>query len=359
MESPDAFFPPDYADARARFLALARAAGFTVESHVHPRCRGPAGEELACDVARLGPPDAARVLLVSSGTHGVEGFCGSGCQAALLCSPLPATLPPSTALVLVHAVNPFGFAWLRRTNEDNIDLNRNFVDHARLAGNPAYDEIHDWLVPRQWEGPVREAAEAAITRYIAERGMRAFQVALTGGQYTHPDGLFYGGTAPAWSNTVWRGILRQHVGPAARLVCIDLHTGLGPRGVGEAICVTDASEHQRACALLGSEVTWTGGAGSVSAQVGGSLSHAAQEEIGGGRATMIGLEYGTYPIPVTLEALRAETWLEAHGQPNSEEGQRIKQALKGVFYIDEADWQQAVLARFLSVMERVIEREDA
>lgn len=359
MESPEAVFPVDYADARARFLALARAAGFTVESHVHPRCRGPAGEELACDVARLGPADAARVLLVSSGTHGVEGFCGSGCQAALLRSALPGRLPSSTALVLVHALNPFGFAWLRRTNEDNVDLNRNFVDHARVSANPAYDEIHDWLVPRVWEGPVRDAAEAAITRYIEERGMRAFQVALTGGQYTHPDGLFYGGTAAAWSNALWRRILREHVGAVARVIGIDLHTGLGPRGVGEAVCVTDASEHRRACALLGSEVTWTGGAGSVSAQVGGSLFHAAQEEIGGGRATMIGLEYGTYPIPVTLEALRAETWLEAHGNPGTDQGRRIKQALKGVFYIDEPDWHQAVLARFFAIMERVVPAEGA
>jgi predicted deacylase len=359
VESPGKVFPVDYADARRRFLSLASAAGFQIESHVHPRLCGPAGEELACDVARRGPDDAREVLLVASGTHGVEGFCGSGCQAALLRSPLPARLPPGTALVLVHAVNPFGFAWLRRTNEDNIDLNRKFVDHARVPGNPAYDEIHDWLVPREWEGPVRDAAEAAIARYIEERGMRAFQVAFTGGQYTHPDGLFYGGTAPAWSNTIWRSILRQHVGPAARLVGIDLHTGLGPRGVGEALCATDEAEYHRARALLGEEITWTGGTGSVSAQIGGSLFHAAQQEIDGGRATMIGLEYGTYPIPVTLEALRAENWLEARGQPGAEQGRRIKQALKGAFYIDEADWHQAVLERFFSIMERVIERRGA
>ncbi|MFM7783425.1 MAG: DUF2817 domain-containing protein, partial [Gammaproteobacteria bacterium] len=270
-------------------------------------------------------------------------------------SSLPARLPRGTALVLVHAVNPFGFAWLRRTNEDNIDLNRNFVDHSRVPANPAYDEIHDWLVPREWEGPSREEAEAAIARYIEERGMRAFQVALTGDQYAHPDGLFYGGRAPAWSNTIWRGIMRRHVGSAARLIGIDLHTGLGPRGVGEALCVTDEAEYQRARALLGEEITWTGGTGSVSAQIGGSLFHAAQQEIDGGRATMIGLEYGTYPIPATLEALRAENWLEARGQPDAERGRRIKQALKRVFYIDETDWHQAVLARFFSIMERLIE----
>ena len=354
MDTPEAVFPVDYPDARRRFLTLAAAAGFAVESHVHPSRRGPRGEELACDVARLGPADARDVLLVSSGTHGVEGFCGSGCQAALLRSPLLAKLPASTALVLVHAVNPYGFAWLRRSNEDNIDLNRNCIDHTRHPDNPGYAEIHDWLVPREWEGPARAEAEAGIARYIEERGMRAFQVALTSGQYQYPDGLFYGGISPAWSNTVWRQILRQHAGTAERLIGLDLHTGLGPRGVGEAICVTDEAEFQRARALFGEDLTWTGGAGSVSAQVGGSLFHAVQEEIGGGRATMVGLEYGTYPIPQTLEALRAETWLMARGDPKGKQAASIKQALKDVFYIDSPDWHQAVLARFFELLERLI-----
>lgn len=350
----EAVFPANYADARRRFLALSTEAGFTVESHVHRAHRGPDGEELACDVARRGPADARDVLLISSGTHGVEGFCGSGCQAALLRSPLLTKIPPATAVVLVHAVNPYGFAWLRRTNEDNIDLNRNCIDHSTHPTNPGYAEIHDWLVPSQWEGPVREEAEARIARYIEERGMRAFQVALTGGQYQFPDGLFYGGTTPAWSNTVWRQILRQHAGAASRLIGLDLHTGLGPRGVGEALCVTDEAELRRARALFGEDLTWTGGAGAVSAQVGGSLFHAAHQEITGGRATLVALEYGTYPIPQTLEALRAETWLVARGDPQGPGAARIKQALKDAFHIDESDWHEAVLARFFMLIERLI-----
>ena len=134
-------FPNDYVDARERFRTLASRRGFALESYEHPAENGPQGETLSCDVARLGPSDAERVILISSGAHGVEGFCGSGCQAELLASGLLDGLPGDTAVVLVHAVNPYGFAWLRRTNEDNIDLNRNFVDHSvdgsegRLLGN--------------------------------------------------------------------------------------------------------------------------------------------------------------------------------------------------------------------------------
>lgn len=346
-------FPTDFVDARQRFRALASRAECTIESYEHPVEKGPQGETLSCDVARLGPSNARRIILISSGTHGVEGFCGSGCQAELLSSGLLDGLPDDTAAVLVHAVNPYGFAWLRRTNEDNIDLNRNFVDHSVQHLNPGYDEIHDWLVPRDWNGPARTEADASIDAYIADRGLRAFQVAMTGGQYNHPDGLFYGGKAPAWSNLTWRKLLRKHCVNAEQVIGIDIHTGLGPRGVGEAICVTSEAEYLRGKALLGDEVTWTGGGEAVSAQVGGSLLHAAHEEIGTERLVMIALEYGTYPIPETLVALRAETWLVAHGDAASEQASRIKQSLKDAFFIDEPDWKLAVTKRFLDLVCKI------
>ena len=346
-------FSTDYADARERFRELASRADFSLESYAHPTKKGPGGETLACDVARLGPMDAKTVILISSGAHGVEGFCGSGCQAELLASDLMEGLPRDTAIVLVHAVNPYGFAWLRRTNEDNIDLNRNCVDHSLEYPNPGYDEIHDWLVPKDWDGPARAEADASIEAYIAERGLRAFQIAMSGGQYNHPDGLFYGGKAAAWSNTTWRTLLRKHCGNAEQVFGLDIHTGLGPRGVGEAICVTNEAEYLKAKALFGEEVTWTGGGEAVSAQVGGSLLHAAHDELGAGKLTMIALEYGTYSIPETLEALRAETWLVARGDLQSEQASKIKQALKDAFFIDEHDWKQAVTARFLDLFRKL------
>lgn len=355
MQQVDALFPTDYLDGRRRFLELATAAGFSVTSYVHDSARDSSGEELACDVARIGPAQAQTALLISSGTHGVEGFCGSGCQAALLQEGILRALPTSTSVVLVHAVNPYGFARLRRTNEDNVDLNRNFVDHGREYPNPAYDEIHAWLVPAEWEGPVREQADAEIARYIETRGLRTFQAAMTGGQYSHPDGLFYGGRKPAWSNHAWRRILREHCASAGQIVAIDLHTGLGPSGVGEAICVTDEAEYLRARELFGDDVKWTGGGDSVSAQVGGSLVHGAHEELGADSLTMIGLEYGTHPIPVTMNSLRAETWLEAHGNVDSPQGRRIKQALRDAFYVDDTAWKRAVVTRLLEIVERVRE----
>ncbi len=67
-------------------------------------------------------------LVVSSGVHGVEGFFGSAVQLAFLEKLPPDWRPPEgAAVVLIHALNPFGFAWQRRFNEENVDLNRNFL----------------------------------------------------------------------------------------------------------------------------------------------------------------------------------------------------------------------------------------
>ncbi len=165
------YFSSNYADARRRFTEAAKAAGFTPDRHINAKAKGPAGEELSTEVVRIGPEDAENVIFVSSGTHGVEGFCGSGAQVGALVNGLHRELPENTALVLIHAINPHGFAHERRVNEDNVDLNRNFRDHAtKPPHNAAYAEVHALLIHEDWDGPARKAADAAIFKYIGERG---------------------------------------------------------------------------------------------------------------------------------------------------------------------------------------------
>src|SRR6478672_7572941 len=117
-----------------------------------------------------------------SGTHGVEGFCGSGCQVGFLVDRVYEGLPKTVDVALVHALNPFGFAWLRRVNENNVDLNRNFQDFTKpLPPSPAYDEIHDILIPSDWDGEDRQRADSALQTFIKEKGLPSFQAAVTGG----------------------------------------------------------------------------------------------------------------------------------------------------------------------------------
>ena len=235
MTSIHTAFSKSYAEARQKFLSAAQQAGLQVQSHAHPET-GRDGEALAMDVVREGPIDAKHVLLVSSACHGVEGYCGSGVQIDALRNSdwHKAVAQSGVAVVYVHALNPHGFSHVRRVTQENVDLNRNFHDFSKpLPNNTAYKEVQDLLLPEQW--PPNAANQQALQQYIAQHGMPKLQAAVSQGQHHDPQGLFFGGQAPTWSNQTIRKVLRQHGGSAKKMAWIDLHTGLGPSGVGERI----------------------------------------------------------------------------------------------------------------------------
>src|SRR5258708_16427516 len=121
------YFSADYAEARRKFREAAQGAGARVESRVNDAARGPAGEALATDVAWLGPADAARVLVTISGTHGAEGFAGAGIQTGSFRSGVARELPQDTALLAIHAINPYGFAWMRRVTPGDVHPTPPFI----------------------------------------------------------------------------------------------------------------------------------------------------------------------------------------------------------------------------------------
>lgn len=345
MTTLSTHFSTRYAEARAKFLAAAGRQGLAVQSHVHPSQRGAEGEELAMDVVRLGPAQAKSLLVVTSGMHGAEGFCGSGCQVALLHDEelLARVRRGGTGVLLVHAVNPYGFSHLRRVNEDSIDLNRNFLDFAApLPVNEGYPGVHALVLPEQWPPTADNAA--AIERYIAAHGARAFQSAVSSGQSSHPDGLFYAGRAPAWSNTTLRGALRAHGEGCTQVAWIDIHTGLGPEGHGEKIFAgrNDPAELVRARACWGADVFSPFSGDSFSEVVRGSATSSVYNECPQALPISVGLEFGTQDFMAVMRAMRGDQWLTNH--PEATEAQRceIKQALREAFCVDTPEWRGMV-----------------
>lgn len=352
-----ACFSADYAEARAKFRAAAQEAGGQLESYVNPNAHGPKGEELATDLAYFGPADARAIFVTNSATHGVEGFCGSGAQIAAIRSGLLREVPSGVAVLMIHAINPYGFAWLRRVTEENVDLNRNFIDHdAGHPANPNYNEIHDLLVPEDWDGPARRAADAAIQAYIAQKGWFAFQGAVSGGQYSHADGLFYGGQRPGWSNLTFHAILQKYAVGRARIAFIDFHTGLGPEGYGEPIYIgsPQGAAYARARNWYGDDVTSPEGGTSTSAIVLGDLGKAFMAVTPKAEVTPIALEYGTRPIDLGLECLRADNWLHLRGEIESDLGRHIKREMRAQFYVDSLDWKEKIVARAQDFTVRAI-----
>ena len=348
MSTVAEYFSQSYAEARAKFIAAAGQAGLDVESHVHPML-GRDGETLAMDVVRDGPKDARSVFIVSSACHGVEGYCGSGVQIRMLDDAAwrTAAREAGVAVLHIHGLNPYGFSWWRRTTHENVDLNRNFRDfHAELPRNPGYDALAALLVPPTW--PPSPAVIEQIGRFVAERGERALQQAISGGQYHYPEGLFFGGTGPTWSQATLREVLRDHGTHCAKLAWIDLHTGLGPSGLGERIYAgrDDAETVARARRWWG-DVTSIYDGSSTSAVLTGMMFAAAYEECPQAEYTGIAMEYGTLPQTEVMTALRADQWLENHPEAPEAQRREIKRQVRDAFYTDTDEWKERIVEQAL------------
>ncbi len=361
---PEAF-SSSYAQARIKFLEAAATAGVHVQSHAHP-LKGRDGEELAMDVARDGPMDATHLLIISSACHGAEGYCGSGVQVQGLHDAewLEKARTAGTAVLYIHALNPYGFSHIRRTTHENVDLNRNFQDFRfALPDNAPYRALHALALPEQW--PPDADNQAAIANFIAKNGEAAFQSAITQGQHEFADGLFYGGTSPTWSNQTLRSVLRQHAAHAKQVAWIDLHTGLGASGHGERIWAgkDDAKAIARARSWWGggrdgnaaTPITSIYDGSSTSAFLTGLMWHAINQEAPQAEYTGIAMEYGTVPVLDVITALRAEHWLNNHPDAPATLAQQIKAQMMTAFYTDTDLWRGQIISQARQAMFQAVD----
>lgn len=347
-------FSESYAEARSRFTEAAARTGAPLETFENPVGLGPTGETLATDVALFGPEDATKLLILISGTHGVEGFAGSGAQVTMMESLRFSALPARTAVLLIHAINPYGFAWLRRVNEDNVDLNRNAIDFAnRPSSSDDFLRLAPHLVPRTWAELA--PAEAAIRAFVDTHGFRRFQEVVTAGQYSHGSALFYGGDGPVWSTRTFREIVTRYGRGKERLALIDFHTGLGPMGYGEPIFTGHGEEEAaRAREWYGPDVTSIYAGNSSSVIVNGPMINAVPSFFDGTampEITTLALEFGTLPEEIVLDVLRAEAWMHAHGDVNFDTpvGRAIKRRFRDAFYVDTDVWKRAIVERSIEM----------
>lgn len=312
-------FSATYSIARKRFLAEARERGLPHEAFVHP-IQDPLLPEAVVDVVRMGPRDARKVLFVTSGVHGTELTAGSGVQLQLIAK-FADTLPADCAMVLIHAVNAVGCARLSRTDENNVDPNRNILSSFEdLPDNAAYQALHADLCPAVWPED-REALDGGISDYVAQNGEKALVQNVLKGQYSHPDGLFFGGTFESWTVANLTAIVRAHSQGAAQLGIVDLHTGVGPYGFGEVMRMDQQP-------LAGAE--WE--------KIGNLICDVLDRVDVGRPPVKVILEYGTYPFSRVLNSLRADNWLRHYGAVHTPQGRKIKKDLQDALFADDPAW---------------------
>lgn len=308
--SGNAFFSPDYVTARDRFRTAARRAAAALDS-LPLAAPGPRGEALTIDIAWLGSPHPRRAVLHISGVHGIEAFAGSAAQLALLDAPPP--LPADGALIMVHVLNPWGMASLRRVNEHNVDLNRNFhPDSSTWTGAPPlYNRLDPLLNPAS--PPSRDAFVLRLGIIGLRHGTRALRQAIAHGQHRYPRGLFYGGAGLQPGPAAFSAWLATNLGRLESLFAIDMHTGLGPHALDTLIAEAgEAAATGRLERALQRPIL--GAAGTPAAYtVRGSLGAALPRLLPGARISFLLQEIGTWSPLRVLHALREENRWHHYG----------------------------------------------
>ena len=348
----DAYFSTSYVQARQRFIDAAQRLG--AERYAYP-VHGAAGGELTIDVAILGSTSAP-ALVVSSGIHGVEGFFGSAVQLALLQQLHTNPLRNRIRWVIVHALNPYGFAHLRRVNEHNVDLNRNFMPEGEpYAGSPArYGELDAFLNPPS-APPRFEAFRVKALAYIRRYGLQALKDTIAGGQHDYPRGLFYGGNAPCASTCIVQAHGDAWLADARHCLHLDLHTGLGkfaqctlllnePKASPQHAWYADTFGTVNLESLQQAEGT--------AYQITGLFSHWMQQHFSARDYRCAGVEFGTYDAIRIVAALRAENRAHHHCAPGDPAMVRSKKELRECFCPRSTAWRDTTVGTALNIIAR-------
>ncbi|WP_077035015.1 M14 family metallopeptidase [Pelomonas sp. KK5] len=350
-------FAPRYTDARHAWLRAATARGAQIDSQRHPGT-GPDGEALWMDAARFGDPAASSLLVITCGTHGIEGYAGSAVLTAWLDGQAPDPLPAGTALLLIHAVNPWGFAHWQRGTENNVDLNRNFLPYPALpAPNQGYAELHPQLMLADWNEAEIARAFAAMDAFRAREGEKAFSDAFNGGQYLEPDGVFYGGRQAECSNLALRQLLARHLGGARRCLLVDLHTGIGPYGQPFIINVDPPGSfgRERARQVWGDEAL--SGKGSTHAAL-ASYQGLMIDAFAGAEAacevSAVAVEFGTLERRRMQRAHLASAWMRRQ-QQDSEALRRARAEYREAFIPSDPAWRSSVIREGTALCRRARE----
>ena len=343
-------FPENYLSGRQR--GLAELSGEMLRFSYPCPGNGPEGESLFTDTVWIGTEDAAKVVVLIGGTHGVEGFAGSAIEIDVLrlLAGGQIDLPVDTALLMVHALTPSGYAWLRRCDADGVDLNRNVVDFSRpLPENAGYEA----LKPAFFLSDTRQRKQA-YAAFEKLHGREALEKALSAGQYSDPGGPFYGGLAPAHGRMVTEDLMQKYSLQQRDLAVIDLHTGLGPFGYGEIICdhQPDSPATKVAHDWYGDSVTLPLLGTSSSVPKLGLLDY-AWHAIMNERSCYITLEFGTYRTDQLFEVLLRDHQLWAQSD-NDLARLEHSQLMRQHFCPNDKAWKEMVLFRARQVISQAL-----
>lgn len=361
-------FSASYLEARDRFIKALGPAGFTHDSHTlkgsgsdNTQLRAPGGEPLTIDVGIRRGASNDKALVISSGLHGIEGFFGSAVQLSLLTDARWCEAAANHTIVFLHGLNPYGFAWKRRANEDNVDLNRSFFG----AGEPRPKTIEDFhafvdvLCPKS-APPRVDLSPLIAVWHIARQGFAKLKRTIPVGQYDYPRCIFYGGSGPSETQAILENHAARWVGGDAREIqLIDLHTGLGPWGTYKILLGEDKDSHELdvTCNRFGRDYVEDPAldqdAGKVFYPARGTFLPWFKTLFPGRTCHAAMAEFGTYSNLRVLQSLRAEHRAHFYGDLGGTHAWTKKELLE-MFAPASPAWREQVITGSKNIFYQAI-----
>ena len=225
-------FYTTYEEIRAHLQELTAGLGVEVSSHAIDESDG-----LYIDSFYLPATEAQTNLIVlTTGVHGMEGYIGATMLDVFFNEVYPTLDSAGTGVLVVANVNPYGMKYYRRYNENNVDLNRNFIldwDTFDLSSNKEYPKVDTFLGPT---GKIGNGLWHEVGFYLSlgktaiTDGADTISDALLTGQYEYPQGVYYGGNGDEASTVYLKDVFSRCLDSSyENIIHIDLHSGYGPR----------------------------------------------------------------------------------------------------------------------------------
>ncbi len=357
LQNGESFFLYDFVQCQQAFLAAYEAYSGNKHHQFYPLDDASENIDtnlvLGTDTIWIGPEDASNVIVLISGTHGVEGFCGSAIQQFFLSQLCEELIPKDTAILLVHSLNPWGMQWARRCDASGIDLNRNFVDYKNVESlDPEYEGILATLMSSK-------NRYQEMQTQSEKWGQQNFDRIFSGGQYVHKWAPFFGGQSPAHGRKVIEKLINEYDLPNRNTMVIDLHTGLGPWAFGELISdhPVDSHGNKQAKEVFGPAIANAHEGASFSVPKAGLLDYCFHQFMDK-KGFFLTLEFGSYGSAALFEVLLSDHvyWRE---QPpcsiKNETYQFYRERMIEHFCPKDLLWQQAVLFKAWQVFDRLID----
>lgn len=318
---------------------------------------------LHTSVSWIGPRDACRVFLIVSGTHGNEGWAGSGIQIDALQRGAFNHLPADTAVMMIHLINPWGCAWGRRENEDNADLFRDLIyykpelysDDRRFT-----DQVAHALTLKAYSGDHRQVSGQLTTQLLEEIGEAELVNIMRAGQFRYPEAPCYNGGGISWSFRLYKNLVERYLNQAKQVFCIDIHTAFGDYGDGILIPYyqpdgPDKAKFDYLVKTYGADKLYVGGFDP------GIPSHPrmpyeiATDFIPGLEMIATGLEFGTYEWTDGINLIKYMNYLFTKGDPLNPERPDLVEQYNKLCYPDKDDWREMVITRSREVIDQTLE----